>query len=160
MIAVQIEDVKLFMSKLFKEDIFDDFDLVSATIHQGIIFSLDGKINPDFFEAEELTASGYIRWFDYKNLVFSIIKGNKTPSLMKIVFAINHKSKQNLVIKSNSNFDPDEINDFYINISFDNNGLKLITGTNYKQFTLDKSVENYFDDSILKFLLKNDITYL
>jgi len=159
-IAVQIDDIKLFMGKMFKEDTFDDFDLVSATIHQGIIFTLDGKINPDFYTEETLPASAYVSWVDYKNLVFSIIKGNKTPSLMKIVFAVSYKSKQNLVIKSNSNFDPEEINDFYINILFDSNGLKVITGTNYKQFTLDKSVESYFDDSILKFLIKNEIPFI
>jgi len=159
-IAVQIDDIKLFMGKMFKEDTFDDFDLVSATIHQGIIFTLDGKINPDFYTEETLPTSAYVSWIDYKNLVFSIIKGNKTPSLMKIVFAVSYKSKQNLVIKSNSNFDPDEINDFYINILFDSNGLKVITGTNYKQFTLDKSVESYFDDSILKFLIKNEIPFI
>lgn len=161
MIALQVEDIKNFMNKLFKDITFDEFEVVSVDISQGINYSIDGKRDLDFYtntEEEETTSDQtFIKWSNLKSTVFSIIKGNKTPSLMKIVLMVSNKNKQNLVIKSNSEYQPENINGFYLNIIFDPSGLKVITGTNYKLFSLDKSVENYFDDSIIKFFVKNEI---
>lgn len=161
MIALQVEDVKNFMNKLFKDITFDEFEVISVDISQGINYVIDGMRDVNFYDTtEEETTSDqkYIKWVDVKTTVFSIIKGNKTPTLMKIVLMVSSKSKLNLVIKSNSEYLPEDINGFYLNIVFDPSGLKVITGTNYRMFSLDKSVENYFDDSIIRFLGKNDIT--
>lgn len=160
--ALQVEDVKGFMNKLFKDVTFDEFEVVSVDISQGITYAIDGTRNPNFYndyddEQDSFSEQKYIRWADLKSTIFSIIKGNKTPSIMKIVLTVSNKNKLNLVIKSNSEYQPGDINGFYLNIIFDANGLKVISGTNYKLFTLDKSAENYFDDSIIKFFAKHEI---
>lgn len=160
MVALQIEDIKIFMNKLFKDTTFDEFETISMDISQAFNFSIDGALNVSFLdlaEQELLEEQTYIKWSELKLKVFTLIKGNKTPSSMKIVFAISHKSKLNIIQKSNSSFKPDDIHGFYLNVYFDNNVLKAVTGTNYKFFSLDKSVEQYFDDSMLRFFSKHEI---
>ncbi|PKM49049.1 MAG: hypothetical protein CVV02_17735 [Firmicutes bacterium HGW-Firmicutes-7] len=160
MIALQVEDVKNFMNKLFKDVTFDEFEVVSVDLQQGISYTIDGALQLQFYdslEKELLNDQKYIKWSELKGTVFSIIKGNKTPSTMKIVFVVSQKSKLNLVNKSSSVYQPEDVNGFYLNIIFDASGLKIVTGINYKLFSLDKSIENYYDDSILRFFSKNDI---
>jgi len=159
-IALQVEDVKNFMNKLFKDVTFDEFEVVSVDLQQGISYTIDGALQLQFYdslEKELLNDQKYIKWSELKGTVFSIIKGNKTPSTMKIVFVVSQKSKLNLVNKSSSVYQPEDVNGFYLNIIFDASGLKIVTGINYKLFSLDKSIENYYDDSILRFFSKNDI---
>ncbi len=160
MIALQVEDIKIFMHKLFKDTTFDDFEVISMDISQVVKFSVDGALNVSFYDSEEQEALGdqrYVKWLDLKQTIYTLIKGSKSPSSIKIVFAISNKSKLNIVLKSNSSFQPEDVHGFYLNVLYETNSLKIVTGTNYKLFTLDKSVESYFDDSILRFFSKHEI---
>lgn len=163
MISFEIEDIKDFMNRLFKEALFDDFEVISVEVSQGIHVQIDGSLQMDFFEPEEIEqfdTQRYIKWEDLKMTVFHVIKGSRAPSSMKIILTLARKNKLNLFIKSNSPFEPDDIHGFYINVLFEPNQLKVVTGTNYKLFSLDKSIENYFDDSILRFFSKHNIPIL
>ncbi len=160
MIALQVEDIKIFMNKLFKDTTFDDFEVISIDITQLIKFSVDGALHLSHYDTEEqalLADQRYVKWLDLKQTIFSLIKGAKSPSSIKIIFAVSNKSKLNIVLKSNSSFQPDDVHGFYLNVLYETNHLKVVTGTNYKLFTLDKSVESYFDDSIFRFFLKHEI---
>ena len=49
------------MNRLLKTELFDHFLLAEATIHGAISYSVDGHINREFFDTEELadlTADG------------------------------------------------------------------------------------------------------
>lgn len=162
MIALHIEDIKNFMNKLFKDIVFDDFEVISIDINQGVNFNIDGTLNHSFYnslEQELLTNQTHIKWSNIKEIIFSIIRGNKTPSLMKIVFALSKTSRESLLNKLDASHQEDDFYGFYLNIFFTPNQLKVVTGTNYKSFTLDKTTENYYDSSIRKFLLKHNIPY-
>lgn len=162
MVVLQIEDIKSFMNKLFKENTFDDFEVVSIDIDQGVHIHIDGILNHSFYdslEQEFIENQKYIKWSALKNTLFSIIKGNKTPSSMKLVFAISEKSKLNLIKNSKTGYQSDDLYGFYLNTLFSPNQLKIVTGTNYKLFSLDKSIEHYYDDSVKKFLKKNEIPF-
>lgn len=160
MVALQVEDIKMFMNKLFKDISFDELEIISMDLSQVVNFSIDGTLNHTFLDTDEqalFSEQRYIKWVDLKPTIYALIKGNKSPSSMKIIFTLSQKSKLNLVQKSNSSFKPEDINGFYLNIVYDNSHLKVVTGTNYKLFTLDKSIEHYFDDSILRFFYKHEI---
>ena len=96
MIALQVQDIKSFMSKLLIGTDFDAFWLSEATVTTSITYTLDGLLHPDFFdtqEAELLQAEGreYTLWKDIKPFCFSIMKGKKTPLHFKIVFMLSKK---------------------------------------------------------------------
>ena len=89
MIALQVQDIKSFMSKLLIGTDFDAFWLSEANITTSVTYTIDGLLHPDFFdtqEAELLQAEGreYALWKDIKPLCFSIMKGKKTPLHFKI----------------------------------------------------------------------------
>ena len=53
MLALQITNIKDFMSKLFLKDTFDSFYLVKSAITTANTFSIDGRIKKEYFTKEE-----------------------------------------------------------------------------------------------------------
>ena len=53
MIALQVQDIKSFMSKLLIGTDFDAFWLSEATVTTSITYTLDGLLHPDFFDTQE-----------------------------------------------------------------------------------------------------------
>ena len=58
MIALQIQDIKNFMSKLLLSQTFDHFLLVEGTITTYNTFRIDGRIHKSFFTDEEMEERG------------------------------------------------------------------------------------------------------
>lgn len=54
MIAIQLLQVKDFMNKLLRTDLFDHFLLSEATIRGKGSYEIDGHLVPDFYSPEEL----------------------------------------------------------------------------------------------------------
>ena len=90
MLAIQIKDVKTFMSKLLSGNTFDSFLLEEAQIHTFNTFVIDGHQNRDFYTKEELEDPEafpyeYSEWKNMKTICFQLIKGKKVPTFMKII---------------------------------------------------------------------------
>ena len=47
----------------------------------------------------------------------------------------------------------------YINIQYENHEMICVTGTSMKQFTLDRTLENEWDENVKKFLKKNGVVF-
>lgn len=160
MISIEISNLKEFMNKLLKQDVFNKFEVHTIELLLNYQVTIDGLINMDSFdevEALKLQSQKYITWAEIKDNVFAFIKGNKSPTTLKIIFLLSKENSTSLIEKSNSTIKEDDISGFILNIIYDKNVLKIITATNYKNFTLDKSAEKFFDESIIKFLNKNNI---
>lgn len=162
MISFMIEDTKDCMQKLLKETIFNDFLCVQFELVHLYKVSVDGQLRFDALNDEEKTAyesRKYILWSEFQSTCFEMIKGHKTPTSMKIVFSLNTKAKQNLLSRL-QNFDENSITNFTFTLIYENKRIKIVTGTNYATFILDKEAERYFDDSMLKFFKKHNINTL
>ena len=90
MISLRIKNTKTFMSHLLVKDTFDNFLLSEADIKTSCSHSIDGQINRAFYSDEEWEtlegdARRYELWLNQKPFCFSLIKGSKVPSSMKIV---------------------------------------------------------------------------
>ena len=53
MIAVKIQDIKDFMSKLLIGSAFDSFWLSEASVTTSVTYTVDGVLHEDFFDTEE-----------------------------------------------------------------------------------------------------------
>lgn len=160
--TIEILDVKPFMQLLFQTESFDTYEFVSAELHTDMFYSIDGHINQNFFSAEEielhrLENHSYLPWCMTREKVFLLIRGKKTPSLLKIVFKISESQLQSIVSETNSSLNPNDIDGLFLNISFQNNKLNVICGISYKIFTLDKELESEFFDKIITFLKYSNI---
>lgn len=164
MIALQVQDIKSFMSKLLIGTDFDAFWLSEATVTTSITYTLDGLLHPDFFdtqEAELLQAEGreYTLWKDIKPFCFSIMKGKKTPLHFKIVFMLSKKNTEKLLLGNRVPLSIDDIFGLFVNFQYDGTHLTCTTGSSVKTFTLDKTLDHVWDELVQKFFRQQQIPY-
>ena len=100
MIALQIVDLKDFMSKLLIGSTFDSFWLCEASVTTFATFTIDGTLHTDFYDTQEAQLlqtqkQTYSLWRDIKPFCFSMMKGKKTPLHFKIVFRLSEKNTEN-----------------------------------------------------------------
>lgn len=154
-----IEDTKECMAKLLKDTIFDEFLCTSFEMIGLYKVNIDGQIRMEYLSTDGKEILGdrkYIKWIDLKTNILEMIKGHKTPTSLKIVFGLKNGAKDALLNKINFT-EINAINNFSFSLVFENKRIKIITGTNYASFTLDKQAEQYFDDNMLRFFKKHDI---
>ena len=162
MISLNITEVKPFMAKLLMNATFDSFSLREMELQTFTNFSMNGQFNEAFFTQEELEERGdrrAVQWCDVRQTVFSMIKGNKTPLSLKIVFQLSSDQCADLVQRSGGKLRLEEIGGLYLNIRFEKGDLHIITGTAIKTFTLDKTLEQEWDNEAKNILKTNGIPF-
>lgn len=164
MIALELTDVKDFMNKLLRSEIFDHFFLQEAVITGGATYTLNGQITKGFYSEEELTElhlNGY-RFLPFSMLrgnCFDLIKGKKTPSSFRFVFLLSPENTQKTITSVGSSYKPSDVTGMYINLKFQNQLLSLTTGIAYNIFSTDKTLENEWDKLVVKFLKQHEISF-
>ncbi len=157
MISLRIKNTKAFMSHLLVKDTFDNFLLSEADIKISCSHSIDGQINRAFYSDEEWEeldpdARRYDMWLNQKPFCFSLIKGNKVPSSLKIVMLMSSKDTTSLLSRLETGLSADNINGLFINIRYQDGHADIITGTSLNIFSLDKTLDTAFDSYIKSFL--------
>lgn len=143
MLVTNVNNTKEFMAMLLKKDIFDTFEVREVIITTFTTFEIRCNLNKDFFNSEEELSRKYCLWSELKPYVFELIKGNKLPKSIKIVFSANDALLQAINLEASA---------LFINIAFENNHLGIITGSSLKNFTLSKAVEFMWDEWVINFL--------
>ena len=73
MLSIQIPDVKEFMNHLLIQDTFHPFYLWEASVKTAILYHIDGRLNEELFNSDELEAlpqKDYISWVKAKPQLF------------------------------------------------------------------------------------------
>ena len=164
MLALQIKDVKTFMSKLLSGNTFDSFLLEEVQIHTFNTFTIDGHQNRDFYTKEELEDPEifpyeYSEWKDMKPICFQLIKGKKVPTFMKIILHKKTEYVYTLLEEGGALEFADILKAFVVTIKFDSNGLMLTTGTSFSTFIMDKTPDLLWDNAFRKFLAAQGIDF-
>ena len=166
MIALQIQDIKNFMSKLLLSQTFDNFLLVEGSITTFNTFRIDGRLHKDFFTDEESEERGlenreFSLWKEVKPFCLELIKGKKTPLGFKFTFQLSKENTAKLLTSSGiTSIQPENVSGLLLNIRYDNGALNVITATNLSLFTLDKTLERAWDDMVKRFLKQQEISFL
>lgn len=160
--SITILDIKPFMQLLFQTEQLNEYEFVSADIRTDMSYSLDGNINRSFFSEEELAKqsleqSSFLTWCIAKEKIFTLIKGKRTPSLLKIVLKVSAQQTDNLVSSINPSLNSNDINGIFLNIIFQENKLNVICGISYNIFTMDKGFESEFASKLITFFKSNNI---
>lgn len=163
MIALSIIDVKDFMNKLLIGEVFDRFFLVEASVTTFNTFTIDGRLQQDFFDTDTVAMHKsnlieYSLWRDVKPYCFSVIRGRHTPLNFRIVLQLSHKQTQQIL---NPSFPDGSVPDcrFCLNLQYRNDSLLCTTGVSYTSFCLDKRPEHLWDEIIRKFLSGQHIAF-
>lgn len=161
MLALKITDVRDFTNKLFIGEVFDHFWLNEASITTFCTFSIDGKLQQDFFDSDEKellahNERNYALWKELKSHCFSIIRGKKTPLYFKIIFQLPPSQLSHAA--HGTSLSP-EVNGLFLNIQFKNNLLMCTTGTSLKTFIPGLKPDTLWDSTILEFFHKNNVLF-
>ena len=156
----EIENIKKFTNALFAGNVFDSFCVTEATFSTLINITIDGHVNGGFGRTEGKaedgpdTAEQIVRWQQIRPLCYEAIKGDKPPLRFKIVFMTPPDKAEGFAAKHGLQLKAADIAGLFMNIRFEGGKLYCVSGTSLKTFSLDKSLENAWDESVEAFLKK------
>lgn len=150
-----IEDVKTLMNELLVNEKYDSFYMFETRLKVAMDYYINGKINKEFFDTEDLKEEiyDYISWKDIKNTVFELIKGKRLPISFKLILMFNRENIERLIEMNNIPVNPQDVSALFLNIYYENGALIVTTGTSLKVFTLDKTLEHLWDDTVEKYYI-------
>ncbi|HKM35576.1 MAG TPA: DUF5721 family protein [Lachnospiraceae bacterium] len=162
MLALQVTSLKNFMNALLAGDLFDIFLLEEALIATAATYTIDGRINKDFYTTEEWNNKEehpyeFTSWQKMKSTCFNLIKGKRTPLQFKFVFQLMPVHTASIFKNGNSTATPDLIKAFVVTVKYDGEKVILCTGTSYTTFVMDKEPEKLWDAAFQQFLYKKGI---
>lgn len=160
MVALKIEDQKTFTAGLFIGTMFDRFLVREANVITFNSFTVDGRVRKGYYSDEELEKGQieeYSTWEVLKPFCFSLIKGNRLPESFRIVFFLSPSGKERFVTERVSGLSAEQVGGLYLNIQYENGVMSCVTGTAFHVFTMDKSLEREWDESVKQFFKKNGI---
>lgn len=160
MILIQINDVKYFMGKLLLQDCFDDFLVEEAGVLTFAMLKLQGKRNMEWYDSGQNELEMWVSWKEIKPVVFQYIKGSRTPAMMKISLKAGDVMGNRIL----ENGGVPEIYhrkkpDLFVQIRYENQELFLVTGTAFPEFTMDKTMEQVWDESVKSWLRREKIAF-
>ncbi|MCM1190328.1 MAG: DUF5721 family protein [bacterium] len=174
MTALQITSMKLFMSRLLASDAFDGFLLEEAVIGAASTFTIDGRINRDFFadqtpdEAKAPSGSQpglhslseeFRPWSELRGLCYDLIKGKRTPLFFRFTMHLTPEKSASLLAEKNCDTDPSQIKALVLNIRYDGSKTILTTAVSYRTFVLTKEPEAIWDKALMQYLDAISVEY-
>ena len=138
-------ELSVLMAKLFKEDTFDMLEVRGLEVITFTSFSITGTLDKTFDDSPQ-EGTAHCSWSRLKPFALAIIKGKKRPRSIKLTLSHPQASQ----IHPNASA-------LFLNLNYENNEAHLNTAVAQRSFTLDKSVENAWDDHINTFLKKHNI---
>ena len=159
MISLNLTDIKNFMAQLLLSETFDHFSFIEGEIVTFNTFKIDGFIQKDFFDAEEEPPQ-YSYWENLREYCFSIIRGKRTPLSFHLVFSLSPSNTERLIARNAPSLQAKDVQGLYLNIRYDGKHLSCITGTSFKTFTMDKSLEHAWDEMVQKFFRQKKIEFV
>lgn len=152
----EIEETGKFMSELLTGERYDSFYLFEARIKADIDYSINGKINKDFFDSDDrdiMAAEEYISWKKIKPVVYGFVKGDKLPLSLKLILMFNRENITRLVEMNNLPISENDIGALFFNVLYEKGSLTVTTGTSVKTFSLDKTLDHVWDSTVEKYYI-------
>ena len=148
----EITDVAKFVKCLLTEDFFGKTLLYHAEVKGSCRMEIDGRLNREFYSADDaelLTAEGnrieYVRWGDVRSLFFESIRGDRLPLRFTVSLLMDPDFVNHFVVEAGTTIRPGEVESLNINIMYDRESLTVTSGNSYKIFTIDKSLDGFWD---------------
>ena len=151
----EIEDIKSFMNELLVNEKYDSFYLYEIRLKTSLDYYISGKINKEFYDTEEEREElyDYVSWGEVKHTVFELIKGNRLPISFRVILMFNRENIERIIEMNNLPIRPEDVSNLSMNIYYEDEKLLVTTGSSLKIFTLDKTLEHLWDDTVGKYYI-------
>ena len=146
------------MQHLLLKPTFDSFALIEGEITTYNTFRIDGYIHKNFYEDAPL--KDYSSLGDLREFCFHIIRGKRTPLNFRFILSLPKEEFEAFLIDQEiPSLSHSDIQGLYLNFKYDGTNLQCITGTSLNIFTMDKTLENVWDNYARKFFLNKEIDF-
>ena len=162
MIGLRLPDLKTATTHIFTKTSFDYFLLKEAVITTSNTVTIDGAVKKDYFSQEELEMlrdSDYMEWKLIRPICFSLIKGKKLPLSFQLALSLSRDNIDRLIKQNQTSFRTEEIGGLYLNFRYEKKALSAISATSLKTFSMDKSLEQLWDDTVKKLFHQLEIPF-
>ena len=162
MVALKIGDIKTFTSKLFVKDAFDRFFVREAQVVTYNSFTIDGRIRPGYYTKDELEAGEigeFSSWKTIKPVCYSLIRGKKLPESFRVELTLGPEDTARVVRQAGSSWRLETVKGLYLGMRYENGTLLCVTGVSLGVFTMDRSLEYQWDETVKGFLKANGIAF-
>lgn len=149
----EIEEKADYIRELFVSK-YDSFYLYEARVKTKLDYYINGKLNKAYFDSEQAEElSEYIEWKDIKQTVYDYIRGKRLPIAFKIILMFNRENINRLLEMNHLPVSSEDVGALFLNVVYEHETLSVTTGTSLKIFTLDKTLEQVWDDTVKKYYI-------
>ena len=155
MIALSLTDLKTATGCIFTKDTFDYFLVKEITITTSNTFIIDGKLHKDYYNEDELSElrdPNYSDWKSLRPFSYDLIKGKKLPESFKIVLFLSDENVERFLNSNHFPYKASDIGGLYLHFRYENKKLMAVSGTSLNFFTLEKTIDQAWDDMLKKIL--------
>ena len=158
MLSLKLADIKDFTAHLFLKDTFDNFSFIEGEIVTFNTFRINGAVQKGFFDSDaELPEYSY--WKNVRGYCRSLIKGKRAPLDFRFVLSLSPGNIVRLAEESLPSLNATHIQGLYMNLHFNGTVLSCVTGTSFRTFTPDKSLDHVWDEMVQQFLKQHEIVF-
>lgn len=153
--SFEIEEIKNFINDLLVKEKYDSFYLYEIRLKTSLDYYINGKINKEFYDDDERQEikEEYICWGHVKQTVYELIKGKNLPISFKLILMFNRENIERLIEMNNMPVHFEDVGALFYNVYYENGKLAVTTGTSLKVFTMDKTLEQLWDDTVEKYYI-------
>ena len=149
-----IDEKTEYLKELFEKEKYDSFYLYEARVKTKLDYYVNGSLNREYFDTEEQAdLPEYVEWKDIKQIVYSYIKGKRLPIGFKIILMFNRENISRLLEMNNLPVKTEDVSALFMNVVYEHEALSVTTGTSLKIFTMDKTLEHVWDDTVKKYYI-------
>ena len=141
------------MQKFLMSEAFAEFLLMEARVDTCVSFNIDGRIRPDFYTKEEQEMQDiceFAAWESIRPQVVQMVKGKRTPLLMKLVLACKPEKAKELLREERAAGNEGFVKYLLCTVKYENGGITLTSGISYQGFTMDKDPEKRWDQTLCR----------
>lgn len=152
--CLKIKNTKEFMQKFLMTEAFAGFLLMEARVDTFVSYTIDGRVRREFYageEREEQEKCEFAPWESLRPQVMQMVKGKRTPLLMKLVLVYDPGRAAGLLdgeedAAGSRNF----VKYLLCTIKYENGVLTLTGGISYQDFTMDKGPEKCWNQELCR----------
>lgn len=149
-----IDEKTEYLKELFEKEKYDSFYLYEVRVKTKLDYYVNGRLNREYFDTEEQAdLPEYVEWKDIKQIVYSYIKGKRLPIGFKIILMFNRENISRLLEMNNLPVKTEDVSALFMNVVYEHEALSVTTGTSLKIFTMDKTLEHVWDDTVRKYYI-------
>lgn len=134
------------------------FHLSKERSQHSIHFTLTALSKKSSFDSNSVLPE-YSYWKNVRNFCFPSSKENGLLLPSNSYSALAPKNIETLLLQNDLSVQADAVQGLYLNIRYNGETLTCITGTSFKTFTMDKTLEHAWDEMTENFFKKKGIDF-